>query len=245
MPDGTPPLDPVPSTARHGRWWRLGLLLLIILGAVVLGRWLGLARYTQPAVLRQTVDDLRHLEWIVPGFVAAYALGASVGLPATPFTFTGAALFGPWLGSLCNWVGATLGATGSFLLARTLGHGALADFVRRRAPRMDEMVAEHGFATVLRLRLIPVFPYNALNLGAGLAGMKLVPYVVATAFGMLPAIIVYTILGDALADGATGGGRQAFVRAAVAGGVLLLLSFVPTIVTRLRGQRGKTGIRSG
>lgn len=231
--------DEEPTGARHGRLWRLGLLVVIILGAVVLGKWLGITRYTKPAALQQAVEDLRHLRFIVPGFIAAYALGASIGLPATPFTFTGAALFGPWLGSLCNWIGATLGATGSFLLARTLGHGALADFVRRRAPRMDELVAEHGFATVLRLRLIPVFPYNALNLGAGLAGMRLLPYVVATAFGILPAVIVYTILGDALADGATGGGRQAFVRAAIAGGVLLVLSFVPTIVTRIRGKKAE------
>lgn len=222
---------------QRGRWWKLGALLAIFVGAVVLGRALGLGRYTQAATLRALVDDLRHLRWIAPAFVAAYSVGASIGLPATPFTFTGAALFGPVLGSLLNWIGATLGATGSFLLARTLGHGALAHAIRRRVPDMNALVTEHGFATVMRLRLIPVFPYNALNLGAGLAGMRLVPYVVATALGMIPAVVLYTILGHQIAEGAMGGGRQAFVKAAIVGGVLVVLSLVPALVKRKRGER--------
>ena len=87
-----PELDVPPLPARHrGRWWRLGMLLLIVAAAVVAGRLLGLDRFTQAATLRATVDELRHLRWIAPAFVAAYALGASIGLPATPFTFTGAA----------------------------------------------------------------------------------------------------------------------------------------------------------
>ena len=223
---------PREGTTPHGRWWRFGMFLLVIAGAVVVGKALGLGRYTQAATLRQTVETLRHLPWVAPGFVAAYTLGASIGLPATPFTFTGAALFGPVLGSLLNWIGATLGATGSFLLARVLGHGAMAHMIRRRVPDMQEMVAEHGFATVLRLRLIPVFPYNALNLGAGLAGMKLWPYFVATALGLVPAVILYSILGASVAEGAMGGGRDAFGRALVVGGVIVVVSFVPALVKR-------------
>ena len=139
------------------------------------------------------------------------------------------------LGSLLNWIGATVGAIGSFLLARTLGHGALAHAVRRRVPDMPALVSEHGFATVMRLRLIPVFPYNALNLGAGLAGMRLAPYAGATALGMIPAIVLYTVLGHQVAEGAMGGGRDAFLKAAVVGGVIVLLSLVPTVVKRRKG----------
>jgi uncharacterized membrane protein YdjX (TVP38/TMEM64 family) len=215
------------------------VFVAVIAGAIIAGKLLGLGRYTQAAQLRHTVDTLRDLPWIAPGFVAAYTLGASIGLPATPFTFTGAALFGPVLGSLLNWIGATLGATGSFLLARVLGHGAMAHMIRRRVPDMHDLVAEHGFATVLRLRLIPVFPYNALNLGAGLAGMKLGPYVVATALGLVPAVILYSILGASIAEGAMGGGRDAFVRAAVVGGVIVAVSFVPALF-----KRKKTGIKA-
>lgn len=232
--DGLP--APGPGGSQHGRWFRLGVFLAIVALAILVGKWLGLGQYTKEAKLRETVEQLRHLRWIVPGFVAAYGIGASIGLPATPFTFTGAALFGPVLGSLLNWLGATLGATGSFLLARLLGHGAMAHMIRRRVPDMHDLVAEHGFATVLRLRLIPVFPYNALNLGAGLAGMRLWPYLVATALGIIPAVILYSILGASVAEGAMGGGRQAYVRALAVGGIIVLVSFIPALVKRRKAR---------
>jgi uncharacterized membrane protein YdjX (TVP38/TMEM64 family) len=238
-PPSSEPTVALPPGPQHGLWWRLGVLLLIIAAAVLVGRLLGLGRYTSAAMLQATVESLRHLRWIMPGFVAAFALGASIGLPATPFYLMGGALFGPVIGSLLNWGGATLGAMGSFLLARTLGHGALAHVVRRRVPDLHDLVAEHGFATVMRLRLIPVFPYNALNFGAGLAGMRLVPYIVATALGIVPAVVLYTFLGHSLAEGALGHGS--FARALQVGAVIVVLSFLPMVVRRAR----KRGLGAG
>ena len=232
-----PPPEPVDTALprpHHGLWWRLGVLLLVVVAAVAVGRLLGLGRYTSASVLQETVLRLRHLRWIMPGFVAAFALGASIGLPATPFYLMGGALFGPVGGALANWGGATLGSVGSFLLARALGHGALAHVVRRRVPDLHDLVAEHGFATVLRLRMIPVFPYNALNFGAGLAGMRLAPYVLATALGIVPAAALYTYLGASLAEGALGQGS--FARAAQVAVVIVVLSFVPTMVKRVRAR---------
>ena len=223
---------PVMPPPQRGRWVRLAVLLVIIAGAVLVGRLLGIGQYTHASTLQDTVEDLRHLRWILPGFIAAFALGATIGLPATPFYLTGGALFGPVLGSLANWGGANLGAIGGFLLSRTLGHGALAHVIRRRVPDLNSVVAEHGFATVMRLRLIPVFPYNALNFGAGLAGMRFVPFAVATALGIVPAVILYTILGHSLVEGALGHGS--FARAAIVGAVIVVLSFLPTIVKRVR-----------
>lgn len=234
----TPPPEEAHATSvrpHHGRWWRFGVLLVVVAAAVVVARLLGLGRYTSAAALQETVERLRDLRWIMPAFVAAFALGASIGLPATPFYLMGGALFGPVLGALLNWGGATLGAVGSFLLARTLGHGALAHVVRRRVPDLHDLVAEHGFATVLRLRMIPVFPYNALNFGAGLAGMRLGPYAVATALGIVPAAALYTFLGHSLVEGALG--RGSFARAAQVAVVIVVLSFVPTMIKRLRARK--------
>ena len=61
------------------------------------------------------------------------------------------------------------------------------------------------------------------------------PYAVATALGMIPAIVLYTILGHQIAEGAMGGGRDAFVKAAVVGGAIVLLSLVPALVKRKTG----------
>ncbi|MEX1163653.1 MAG: hypothetical protein WEB03_08740, partial [Nitriliruptor sp.] len=56
-------------------------------------------------------------------FAAVYAVAATLLLPAAPFTIGAGLLFGPVVGTATALVGATIGATGAFLLGRVLGRG--------------------------------------------------------------------------------------------------------------------------
>jgi uncharacterized membrane protein YdjX (TVP38/TMEM64 family) len=94
---------------------------------------------------------------------------------------------------------------------------------------------------VLRLRLLPLVPFNVLSFAAGLAGVPFRPYLAATALGILPGTIVYTYFADSLLAGVEGASRQAFARVAAAGALLLAVSFGPALVRRLR--RGPAGPR--
>jgi len=87
---------------------------------------------------------------------------------------------------------------------------------------------------MLTLRLIPIVPFNALNFGGGLVGMGWPAYALATGLGILPGTFVYTMFADALLEGSTQASRDAFLRMAVAGALLVLLSFLPAILKRLR-----------
>jgi uncharacterized membrane protein YdjX (TVP38/TMEM64 family) len=87
---------------------------------------------------------------------------------------------------------------------------------------------------VLRLRLLPLVPFNVLSFAAGLAGVPFRPYLAATALGILPGTIVYTYFADSLLAGVEGASRQAFARVAAAGALLLAVSFGPALVRRLR-----------
>ena len=44
------------------------------------------------------------------------------------------------------------------------------------------------------LRLIPLVPFNVINFGSGLTGVRLRDYVLATALGILPGTAVYQFL---------------------------------------------------
>jgi uncharacterized membrane protein YdjX (TVP38/TMEM64 family) len=211
---------------------RLGALAAVLVAAYVVARRTGVLELRDPATLADLVRRAQQVPWAAPAFVAAYAVIASLGLPGTPLTLAGGALFGTVGGTALNWVGATLGATGAFLLARTLGGDAVRRLLGSRAGALDALAGGAGFTALLRLRLIPVVPFNALNFGAGLAGMRPAAYVGATALGILPGTAVYTYFADALLAGATGAQRQALGQVAIAGGLLVLLSFVPTLARR-------------
>lgn len=220
-------------SATKAPWIKLALLAGVIIVAVVVARSGGLLRYRDLPTLAAAVRAARTLPHVVPLFIVLYAVVASVGLPAVALTLAGGALFGAGLGTLLNWIGATLGATGAYALARVLGRDAVRGLIGQRASLVDRFAEDHGFGTIFRLRLIPVVPFNALNFAAGLAGVRAPDYVLATGIGIVPGTAVYTYFADALLGGVEGAREQALVRVALAGGLLLLLSFAPTIARKL------------
>ncbi|MBL0889053.1 MAG: DUF547 domain-containing protein [Gemmatimonadaceae bacterium] len=213
-------------------WLRLLLLLLLLVGAWLVARATGVLDQLQLDRLPVLIREFRQFAWAAPAFVAAYAIIATVGLPATPLTLMGGALFGPWLGTLFNWLGASLGATGAFLLARALGRDAVRKLLGSRAGSLDALAGDHAFGSLLRLRLLPLIPFNGLNFGAGLAGVRPGTYVLATALGIIPGTAIYTYFADALLAGVDGAREAALQRVVIGGVLLVLLSFLPAIAKR-------------
>ncbi|MEX2179446.1 MAG: DUF547 domain-containing protein [Gemmatimonadaceae bacterium] len=212
---------------------RLGLFIALLAGVWLAARHLGVLAQFEPERLADLVRSARAVSWAPAAFVVIYAVVATLGLPGTPLTLAGGALFGAVWGTGLNWMGATLGATGAFFLARTLGAGAVRSLLGKHAKALDRFGDSGSFLAMLRLRLIPVVPFNALNFGAGLAGVKPAVYIASTAIGILPGTAVYTYFADALLSGVEGARQEAFVRVAIAGALLIALSFVPWLARKL------------
>ena len=217
---------------RWGALLRLAIFLVILVALWSVARVLGFDQYISPERIGTTIRDAREVPFAAPIFVVAYIAATTIGLPALPLTLAGGAIFGVGAGIALTWLGATLGATGAFLLARALGGDALRRLLGARAGTLDRLLGDGAFLTMLRLRLIPVVPFNALNFGAGLAGVRLTHYMAATAIGILPGTSVYTYFADALLAGADGARQTAFIRVAIAGALLLALSYLPALAKR-------------
>ncbi len=132
-------------------------------------------------------------------YLAIYAVIVAASVPgALILTITGGFLFGVFLGTALTIVGATLGATGIFLIARS----ALGDLLRRKTggavARMAEGFREDAFNYLLVLRLIPIFPFFVVNLAPAFLGVTLRTFVVATFIGIAPGTFVYTSVGAGL-----------------------------------------------
>ena len=178
---------------------RKGLVLKLLIGVVAaavlvtLGRQLG-AYVPQFA---EWVDSLGF--WGPAVFVLGYAAATLAFVPGSILTMAAGAIFGLAKGTLLTFLGATVGSTFSFLVARYLARSAierrLADRPRFRA--IDRAVAKQGLKIIFLVRLSPVFPYNLLNYGLGLTRVKLLDYVLAC-FGMIPGTFLYVYYGKAL-----------------------------------------------
>jgi len=177
------------------------------------------------------------------GYVTAYVGVVALSLPgAAIMTLAGGFLFGVLVGATLTVIGATLGATLLFLVARS----AVGDSLRKRAgpflARMAEGFSKNAFSYLLFLRLVPAFPFWAVNLAAALLGMRLAPFVVATGLGIIPATVVYSAFGAGLGQVFDTGGevnlKSVFSPTLIAALVGLgLLSLVPVLLRWLRERR--------
>jgi uncharacterized membrane protein YdjX (TVP38/TMEM64 family) len=176
-------------------------------------------------------------------FVLAYAAVVALSVPcAAIMTLAGGFLFGIPLGASLTVIGATLGATLLFLIARS----AAGDFLRQRAgpflARMSQGFGKDAFNYLLFLRLVPAFPFWAVNLAPALLGMRLIPFVIATALGIIPGTVVYTAFGASLGHVFDAGGevdlKAVFSPTLIAALIGLgLLALLPVVLKRFWEQR--------
>jgi len=215
-----------------------GLLKLLVLIALLLAGAYALratpARdWVTPAGAARLAAALREPWWAPLAFVAVYTVAAALDFSGLVLTLAGGAVFGFWWGSLLNVIGANLGASAAFWVARLLGREGLRAILGGRLSGLDRLTQDAGFAWLLRLRLIPVVPFNLLNFGSGLTAISWRTYAAATALGIIPGTLVYTFFADALLSGSHEAGHRAFLRVLIAGVLLVLLTFVPAIARRL------------
>ena len=184
---------------------------LLLLGVVPLAAWY--AGLLSAAQLGPHIRDARALAAAHPNlaplaYVALYGALVAASIPTgTLLTITGGALFGPLLGSALALVAATAGAVILFLIARGTVGAALERRHGARLAQLRPRLERDGFTGLLALRLLPVVPFWLLNIAPALAGMRLLPYALATLIGILPGVAMIATIGadiaGSLADGAS------------------------------------------
>lgn len=218
---------------------RAATKLLLLVAVVGLGGWLAARSFTTPQDLAARLSVIRGSAWAPVLFVVGYAILATLDFSGLALTLAGGIVFGFWWGAVLNTLGANVGASGAFWLARALGRDGIRAFLGNRMAGVDRLAEAQGFLWLLRLRLIPVVPFNLLNLAAGATAMPWRTFAAATALGILPGTVVYTWFADSVAAGVRDASRGALLRAAAAGAVLVLLTFVPWVVRRLRRSEAR------
>ena len=221
---------------RAGALLKLGAFVLVIIGGYLIAKATPAGDYLTREGIGQGIDWLRGNPWAPVIFVGIYATATALAVPGTILTLAGGAVFGFFWGTLYNFIAANIGANAAFIIARSLGGDAVRRLIGKDSKvlnKLDGIVQRHGFRGLLTLRLIPLVPFNALNFGSGLMRLKWRDYAIATLVGILPGTAIYTFFADALLQGSQEASRDALVRLILAGALLVLLSFLPTILKKM------------
>ncbi len=215
---------------------KLILLLAFLAGAIYFFRFTDTGRQITPNRMKTEIRDTFSPPIQRLMYVLIYIVGTLVLLPGTILSYAGAALFGAYEGTLYTWIGATIGATLAFLMAKMLGRGFVDKLMKGRFESFDKRVEEHGFSALLVIRLLPIFPFNGVNFASGLTRIKFRDYVLATAIGIIPGTFVYQFLFAKLDQAAVEKGFSWEIfkdpELLIALGVFVLFLIVMKIVTK-------------
>ena len=148
--------------------------------------------------IRQSIQDAGPLGPLL--YMATYSVTSIILFPATLLSMSSGAVWGPYLGTFYTVTGAAIASCIPFLLARILGR-QLAEKMLNKSNSMnicDKFIGKNGFLTVLAMRLIPIFPWDAVNYGAGLCSVRFRHYILATAVGIIPGSFTYNLIGSSI-----------------------------------------------
>jgi pyruvate/2-oxoglutarate dehydrogenase complex dihydrolipoamide dehydrogenase (E3) component/uncharacterized membrane protein YdjX (TVP38/TMEM64 family) len=134
-------------------------------------------------------------------FFAVYVGVTGLSLPgATVMTLLGGAIFGLLWGTVLISFASTIGATLAFLASRFLLHDWVQAKFGEKLKPINEGVAKEGAFYLFALRLVPAFPFVAINLLMGLTPIRTWTYFWVSQAGMLAGTLVYVYAGTKLGE---------------------------------------------
>ena len=170
--------------------------LLVYLGPE---RYLNLG-YVQSQLARLAEYRARHPVAAPLLYAALYVAVTAASIPgALLLTLAAGALFGFLLGSLIVSISATAGATIAFLISRYLFDDWVQKKMGARLAKIREKFREEGALYLFAIRLVPAFPFFAVNLVMGLTSIRTATYAAASFLGMLAPSMVFVNAGTQLA----------------------------------------------
>lgn len=124
-------------------------------------------------------------------------------LPKGPMVAFAGYTYGLQNGLAISYLGATLAIMLGFFIARYWGrrHAKRWLSTRPRLAAYEQAIAADAGKIVALMRLSPVVPFQIQNYLYGLSNMRMRTCIVASWFGMLPAMLAPLLLGSSFNDG--------------------------------------------
>lgn len=123
-------------------------------------------------------------------------------IPASLIYISIGMAFSPVTACLISLVGIIIEVTATYFLGRFLGGDYVEKLLRKSkgGQKILDMKLNDNFPALLGIRALPVFPIDFVSLFWGASKCKFPRYFIASVVGIMPRVILFTILGDGIYD---------------------------------------------
>lgn len=160
-------------------WWPVGALGIVTPDKI--GRWLA---------------TTRGHPWAPAVVVGAFLIAGVVVFPIHGVVLATATVFGGWTGFAYSAVGVFFSGWIPYFVGAWLGRDAIARNFGPRVQAVLRVAKERGVLVVVGVRIVPAAPGTLTNLALGASGIRFPDFIVGTLVGMMPGLIVMSLMGD-------------------------------------------------
>lgn len=181
----------------------IGLAARIVVSVVIIAIIIWKFEEFQNIDVRGIVSASGSLGIAIASILGIYLLKAIVFVVPASLVYIAVGLALPtFIAIPVNIAGILLEVCVTYLLGMMLG-GNIVTNKLKKVKYGDKILALHEknkLSAIFAIRVLPVFPIDIVSLFLGAVKMKFVPYLLISLAGILPRVILFTILGDGLYD---------------------------------------------
>ena len=181
----------------------IGLAARIIVSVVIIAVIIWKFEEFQNIDVRGIVSASGSLGIAIASILGIYLLKAIVFVVPASLVYIAVGLALPtFIAIPVNIAGILLEVCVTYLLGMMLG-GNIVTNKLKKVKYGDKILALHEknkLSAIFAIRVLPIFPIDIVSLFLGAVKMKFVPYLLISLAGILPRVILFTILGDGLYD---------------------------------------------
>jgi len=160
--------------------------------------WTPLRGLTERATIVSFLSTLSASPFGPLFIVVVYAVGGFIMFPIVILIPVTAFIYGPLLGPVYALLGCLVSALLCYMLGKMLGSEAVYRIAGNRASYLSRNLSRRGFFMIALFRFLPVAPYTLVNIVAGAFRMRLVDYATGTLVGLLPGVVIMTLIENRL-----------------------------------------------
>jgi len=199
---------------KRSRLWPV-LLICAAAGAIAaIWHFTPLAVMARPDRVAAWLDAVAGSPWSPAIVVSIFVVGGFVLFPVTILSAATALVFHPLIAAPISFTGEMLSAALMYGLgARFIGARAREAF-GSTIQRIDQALVERGVLAIAAIRTIPLAPFTVINVAAGTLRVRFRDYMLGTAMGLAPGVILTSVFGRQV---------RSFWRAPTREGILILI----------------------
>lgn len=172
--------------------------------------------------------------WGPIAYIGLYAIVTTTCISVLPLTLAGGLIFGAVMGIVYTAIGAGLGLSLSFLIARYIARKPIEEKFGNTEvfKKINEGVKNDGWFILATTRLLPIFPFGIQNYVYGLTPISFIQYSLLSTIFILPGTSVFVLLAGAVASG----DMKTAVKMSITAS---LIFFGLTMITKLIAKKAK------